>query len=79
MHEKPIIQNILEIVKENARKEGINRVTKLKVKVGENSSIKTDVLRSVFESLSYGTPVQGAQLEIEKVKGRLDLVLESFE
>lgn len=72
MHEMSVAQNLLELLEEEARKQGAHRVTRLRVRIGELSGVEPELLRTAFQYLSPGTLAEGAVLElrIEPLEGQ---------
>lgn len=67
MHEMSIAMSLLELAEAEARKNGCNRVTRVKVECGELSGIMPDSLRFCFETLVEGTRHKGALLDLVEV------------
>ena len=67
MHELALTQGILEIVREQAEKNGFRRVLEVSLKVGEYSGVIPECLTEFFPIASKGTPAEGAALRIESV------------
>lgn len=67
MHEVSLMQNLLEVVMETARREGARRVDLIHLRIGEMSGVNIDSLSFAFEILSKGTPAQDGRLECETV------------
>lgn len=67
MHEVSLMQNLLDVVAETARREGAGRVDLIHLKIGEMAGVSADALGFAFEILSKGTPAEGGRLEFETV------------
>ncbi len=67
MHELSIAQNILEIVHQYIPPEDRHRVVKVGMKVGELSGVVVESLEFCFGAVNAGTPMEGAQLNIERI------------
>ncbi|MEW6424543.1 MAG: hydrogenase maturation nickel metallochaperone HypA [Bacillota bacterium] len=65
MHEASLIQNLLEIVLESAAANGITRVKRVHLVVGEGHGALPDALDFAFRALSQDTICAGGVLEIE--------------
>ena len=63
-----IISGVLEAVNASARDAGALKVLAVNLRVGEMTEAIDDALLFAFEALSEGTPCEGAQLAIEKVR-----------
>ena len=67
MHEVSLVSELIRLaVEERDRSAEGKRILRLTVGVGELSCANPEALRFAFETLSPGTVVEGAQLEIEK-------------
>ena len=60
MHELAIAKGIIDIVNDEAEKQGFARVLEIKLKVGEFSGIVPDCLREFFPIAAAGTPASAA-------------------
>ena len=63
MHELSIIDNIIKIVEENARKAGFTHVDCIKLRIGEMRQIVPDSMEFAFDSLKKDTLLENAKLE----------------
>ncbi len=71
MHELGAATELFEVVEKNASENGLKKVSKVSVRVGEASGIEMDFLKHSFlEHIFPGSIAEGAELEIveEKVK-----------
>ncbi len=68
MHEVGIMQNAIHMAENQARESNATRVHALRLKVGAMSGVVPDALEFAFETVSQGTMVEGAKLEIEHVE-----------
>ena len=78
MHEWYITEELLEKVCSQAEENQINKVTKIRVDLGEGSHITDEPLRFCFQLLSEKTIAGEAALEIQSSAGNA-LTLLSFE
>lgn len=69
MHEMSLMESVLEIVEDEARKAGAASVTVVKLVIGELSSVEPEAMAFCFEAVVGGTIAEGARLEIERVPG----------
>lgn len=60
-----LMQELVRVVEENAESNGISRVTRVHLQVGELTAALPEALRFCFEVLSTGTILEGAELIIE--------------
>jgi hydrogenase nickel incorporation protein HypA/HybF len=67
MHELALTEGILEIVREQAEKNGFSRVLEITLKVGEYSGVIPECLLEFFPIASRGSPAEGAELVIQPV------------
>ena len=70
MHEVSIIENVIKIVSEKAVENNLTKVNKVSLKIGELSGVMSESLNFAFENCIVGTIMEGAKLEIERVKAR---------
>lgn len=70
MHELSIMQNALAVALEQARQAGAGRVHAIRLRIGALSGVVPDALEFAFETLTPGTPAEGAELAIEHVPAR---------
>ena len=67
MHEMSITRAMLEIVREQMAKHGIERLSRVHIQVGEMTAVEPDSLRFCFEVCTQGTLLEGAVLEVEEM------------
>jgi hydrogenase nickel incorporation protein HypA/HybF len=67
MHELALCQNIVELVVERARNEGVDRVSRVTIEVGVAAGVEPDALQFCFECVAADTIAQGAELAIEMI------------
>ena len=67
MHELALSQNIVDIVVERARREGVHAVTRITVEVGMAAGVEPEALRFCFEIVTADTLARGAELAIETI------------
>ena len=68
MHEWSIAQSVANLVREKVGGDFTGRVVAVNVKIGKLRGVPSHVLRSCFEALTTGTPVEEARLEITEVE-----------
>ena len=66
MHELAIARSIVRIVEDHARREGIERVKKVCIRIGGFSCIEPSSLTFCFDIVKKGTVADRAFLEIDK-------------
>ncbi len=81
MHELSIAESLIGILLEEARNNGIVRIKKVKLQIGELAAVVAESLTFCFELASRDTVAEGAVLEIESIAvvARCDKCNESFE
>jgi len=67
MHEYPITLSIVQISNEEAFKHGANKITEIRLKIGELSGLVPESLQIYFDMISQGTLSEGAKLVVEKI------------
>ena len=71
MHEANFTENIVQAILDELRKAPPGRPTRALIKVGEMLHLNADSVRTHFQSLSRGTPLDGVELELVEVPVRL--------
>ena len=66
MHELSIAEELLNIITEKARQVGIQKISRIDLRIGEFSGVLPDALVFAFEMLSRDTMSQGARVKIEE-------------
>jgi hydrogenase nickel incorporation protein HypA/HybF len=67
MHELSIAEELLHIIEQMALQEGIRKVDRINLRIGELSGVFPDSLEFAFEILSKGKITEGAYVDIEMV------------
>jgi hydrogenase nickel incorporation protein HypA/HybF len=67
MHEFSLAESTLEIAFSQARNQGAARIHRLTMRIGALSGVVPEALEFALQSLSEGTPAEGAGLVIEPV------------
>jgi len=70
MHELSIIYNILEITKEYAEKNSLNKIHKITMRIGEFCTLQEDSLLFAFDALQRETLCENAVLVIKKQEAK---------
>lgn len=66
MHELSIMENVVDIVREDAQKRGISRIARIRLIIGRMTMVMPDSMQFAFEVLSQDELFSpGAELEIE--------------
>ena len=71
MHELAITQSMVDIVLEQAEKEGAKRVEAISLTIGELSGFVEESVQFYFGFLSKGTLAEGAELTFNSVPARV--------
>ncbi len=72
MHEIAMVEDVLRIVGEVARVNGISRIDKVNVVIGEYLMVKPSLFEFAFMAAREGTRASGAGLTIETEKVELE-------
>ncbi len=67
MHEMSIIKSVLEAVSAEMEGRGLERLKKVRLRIGELTAVEPETLKFCFEAAIKSTPMEGASLEIEEV------------
>jgi hydrogenase nickel incorporation protein HypA/HybF len=70
MHEVSLVHEIVSIVIEVAEKEGLSRISEIKLLIGENMSVLPDALEFAFQYLKIGKLMEHTVLRWEICPGR---------
>ena len=71
MHELALTEKMLKLVLTEAKNHQAQRVTKIKVSIGELSGMIEDCVAYYFQLSAQGTIAAGAELEFVKCKAKL--------
>jgi hydrogenase nickel incorporation protein HypA/HybF len=64
MHEMGIVQNIMEILEQQAAMHNVNRIVRVGLEFGALTAVLPDAVRLAFGLLSRGGPAEDAALDI---------------
>ena len=64
MHEYSIVQSLLDVIEENAEKNGATKVSKIVVKIGVLSGVEPHLLEIAFNTFKEKTICEDAELVI---------------
>lgn len=67
MHEYAIADNLVTLATDAARKHEVSQVDIVHLQLGVLSGVVGEILTFCFDVATHGTPLQGAQLQIEYV------------
>ena len=75
MHETHLIQPIIKGISEHASREGAQKVSKVRLKIGALTGVKEDSFTETFRVLAKGTILEEAELELTTFPGsRIEVV-----
>jgi hydrogenase nickel incorporation protein HypA/HybF len=67
LHELAIAESLLEIIADESKKHGLERVKKIRLQIGKFAAVVPESLTFCFELVSRDTIASGALIEIESV------------
>jgi hydrogenase nickel incorporation protein HypA/HybF len=67
MHELQVTQSILDTVLQAARANGLGRVARIHLVIGELNELRQEWIQRYFDYLSEGSAAQGAQILVEEI------------
>jgi len=81
MHEMSIAQSLASLLEEEMEKAGARVLKSVRLEIGQMSAIVPEALAFGFEIVTQGTPMEGAELIMERVplKGSCRECLREFE
>jgi hydrogenase nickel incorporation protein HypA/HybF len=68
MHELPLVRSVIEKASANAAERGSKKVSSILLVVGDGSGYVPESIQMYFDIASAGSPCEGAQLSIRRVK-----------
>lgn len=71
MHEYSQTKQIVNIVSNTARLHGAEKVSEVRLVVGENTGILPDSVQMYFDMIAPGTPAAGAKLYMRIIKAEM--------
>ena len=69
MHEMSLCESVLQILADNARSQGFERVKTVWLEVGALSGVEIEAMRFSFDAVTRGTLADSAKLEIIELPG----------
>ena len=73
MHELAVTRSLIDLVEQEAEKQGFHRALEIRLKVGEYSGIVPECILDLFPYASKGTVTEGAALPEEAERMGLDM------
>ena len=74
MHEFSLAQNIIEIVDESLKNNGVSRAIEVHLEVGTLSGVEIPALEMALESLKTGSIIENTDIKLIIIKGRAKCV-----
>jgi hydrogenase nickel incorporation protein HypA/HybF len=72
MHEYSVMSQIVGLIFAEAEKRSAEKVTRVKLEIGEYTFLGEEQLRFAFEVLTKDTIAEGAELEVKTAKGTVE-------
>lgn len=69
MHELSLLENVREILEENARSQNFSKVTQVTLEIGRFSNVEPEALRFCFDIVMKDSLAENAELIIDEVDG----------
>ena len=66
MHELAVAESLLKIVVEEGEKNGLKKVTQVRLRIGELSTVVPEAVSFSFDVIAQGTLAEGAKLVAEE-------------
>ncbi|HUO54449.1 MAG TPA: hydrogenase maturation nickel metallochaperone HypA [Rhodoblastus sp.] len=70
MHEMSLTESVVEILCEEANRQGFSRVKRVWLEIGALSGVEPEAMEFCFDVVTRGTLAEGAQLEIIRTPGQ---------
>lgn len=70
MHEMSLCESIVQILEDNAREQGFDRVRTVWLEIGRLSGVEPEAMRFSFDAVTRGTLADRARLEIVELPGQ---------
>ena len=70
MHEMSLTEGVVEILREEARKQGFSRVRTVWMEIGMLGGVEPEAMEFCFDAATRGTLAEGARLEIIRTPGQ---------
>lgn len=67
MHELAMVRSLYIVIADKIKEYGVNKVTQVKLVVGELTGVEDTTMKLCFEMYVEGTPLEGASLVIDHV------------
>lgn len=70
MHEMSLTESVLQILQDNAKNKGFERVKRVRLEIGELAGVEIEAMRFCFDVVMKGTLADQARLEIIQIPGQ---------
>lgn len=70
MHEMSLCESILQIIEDEAQRQGFHKVLRVRLEIGRLSGAEIPAMRFGFDAVTRGSLAEGAELEIIDLPGR---------
>ncbi len=70
MHEMSLCESIVQIIEDEAQRQGFARVIRVRLEIGRLSGVELEAMRFGFDAVTRGSLAEGAELEIIELPGR---------
>lgn len=67
MHEYALVSSIFDILNQKIKEYNVKQVKQVKLKVGDMTGVEDMTMKACFEVVAKDTPVEGAELVIERI------------
>lgn len=79
MHEAAIAKEVFDIAQQAMTENGLTRLTRVVMDIGEYSAVVPEQLQLVFRIAVYNTAMDGCTLEIHDLPGELGMYVRTIE
>lgn len=69
MHEISLVESVLELIEESARREGFKHVKTVVLEIGQLAAVEPEALEFCFDVVMRGSIAEGARLEVIEKPG----------
>lgn len=69
MHEMALTESLVDLIEDEARKQGFTRVRVVRLEIGALGSVDPEAIRFCFDAVARGAIAEGARLEIHTIPG----------
>jgi len=69
VHEVSLVESVLELIEDSARREGFSKVKKVVLEIGQLANVEPEAMMFCFDIVTRGSIAEGAQLEMQPTPG----------